>query len=92
MIHSFFIVNMMGLFFSLITYAGFVRDQFGINFYERFGLIPKFCKVEFVCLNGEPNWLGELFLFAPFLFIVMLIIYGLYVIDVYRGGGWFFHR
>jgi hypothetical protein len=87
----FFIVPFLfGLFISLfIVLAGYVLD---FHIYEILGLIPKFCKVEFVCFNGEPNWLGELFLFAPFFFITWLIMSILFLIDIYIKGGWFFHK
>ena len=61
-------------FFSLWLYMFFVAEPIGIKIYERLELIPKFCKVEFVCFNGEPNWMGELFLFAPFPIIVWILI------------------
>ena len=66
-------------FFSLWLYMFFVTETIGIKIYERLELIPKFCKVEFVCFNGEPNWMGELFLFAPFPIIVWILI-SIYVV------------
>jgi hypothetical protein len=62
------------VFFSTWLYIFFASDTLGFKFYERFELIPKFCKVEFVCFNGEPNWMGELFLYAPFPIILWLLI------------------
>ena len=70
--------------FAIITYIALASETVGINFYVRFELIPKFCKVEFVCFNGEPNWLGELFLFAPFFFIIYFIFSTFYWIDYLR--------
>jgi len=90
--HSFIYPFFGSLCLSLIIYFFLEVDFVGINFYERFELITTFCKVEFVCFNGEPNWLGELFLFAPFFFISWLITTILFLIDIKNGGGWFFHN
>ena len=38
------------------------------------GFIESFCKVEFVCYQGDPNWLGWLFLGALGLVVMMLLV------------------
>jgi len=90
--YSFIHPFLASLILSFFIYYPLEVDLFGINFYERFELITKFCKVEFVCFSGEPNWLGELFLFAPFFLISWLIMTILFLIDINKGGGWFFHN
>jgi len=36
--------------------------------------INSFCKVEFLCFNNEPNWLGYIALFFFFLILLGIII------------------
>ena len=90
--HSLIHPFLHAIFWSIVIFLILTTDTLGIHFYERFELITKFCKVEFVCFNGEPNWLGMLFLYAPFFLICWLIMTTLFLIDIHRGGGWFFHN
>ena len=41
--------------------------------YEELDVIPKLCKVDFVCFAGEPNWLGIIILFIPIMIIITLL-------------------
>jgi hypothetical protein len=38
--------------------------------------VDGFCRVEFVCYQGEPNWLGWIVIGLPTLFISFLVIVG----------------
>lgn len=42
-------------------------------------LITGYCKVEFLCYNGEPNWLGWIplgFLILMFIVLVVIVVIG----------------
>ena len=72
-------------FYSLFLHIFLVKSEtIGFKFYERFELIPKFCKVEFVCFNGEPNWMGEIFLYAASFIIVWMLFNIFYLINHVR--------
>ncbi len=47
-------------------------------------LITKFCKVEFLCYAGEPNWLGWAILF---IFGGALFLWFLYLLEGLEGVG-----
>ena len=36
---------------------------------ETFDFINRFCKVDFVCYAGNPNWLGYIVLAFPFIYL-----------------------
>ena len=36
--------------------------------------IYSFCKVEFLCFDNEPNWLGRMVLFVFFLILLAIIV------------------
>ena len=36
--------------------------------------INSFCKVEFLCFDNEPNWLGLIVLFFLFMFLLAIIV------------------
>ena len=38
------------------------------------GFINSFCKVEFLCFDNEPNWLGLIVLFFLFMFLLAIIV------------------
>ena len=46
--------------------------------------INGFCKVEFLCYLGEPNWLGWLIL-IPFYFFIVIAFYGFIFFMFYAG-------
>ena len=46
--------------------------------------INGFCKVEFLCYLGEPNWLGWLIL-VPLYFFVLIAVYGTILSFFYLG-------
>jgi len=52
--------------------------------YDKF--ITGFCKVEFLCYQGEPNWLGWLVL-SPIIIIIGMCIIGL---ALCMGGVWYY--
>jgi len=37
--------------------------------------IQGFCKVEFLCYAGDPNWLGWMVMAIPVLIIVLVFLY-----------------
>ena len=41
-----------------------------------------FCKVEFVCYQGEPNWLGWLIL-IPFVLVIGIFVIGFVVNNIF---------
>ena len=42
------------------------------DFFDKF--ILSFCKVEFLCYSGDPNWLGWIFLVCLGIFLVWLLL------------------
>ena len=48
-----------------------------LNYFEP-SLVERFCRVDFVCYLGEPNWLGIVILGIPYLFIAIIIGYFAY--------------
>ena len=42
-------------------------------FNEKFFI--EFCKVEFLCYQGDPNWLGAILLYIPILAIICLVFF-----------------
>ena len=36
--------------------------------------INSFCKVEFLCFNNEPNWMGYIVLFFFFMILLAIIV------------------
>ena len=47
-----------------------------------------FCKVEFVCYEGDPNWLGWLILIPFFLFITFFL-FNLLIGNTFEVNEWF---
>jgi hypothetical protein len=39
-----------------------------------FDFINRFCKVDFVCYAGDPNWLGYILLAFPFIYLGLIWI------------------
>ena len=39
---------------------------------ETFDFINRFCKVDFVCYAGNPNWLGYIVLAFPFIYLGLI--------------------
>jgi hypothetical protein len=39
---------------------------------ETFDFINRFCKVDFVCYAGNPNWLGYIILAFPFIYLGLI--------------------
>ena len=50
-------------------------------------LYSSFCKVEFLCYQGEPNWLGWLVL-IPFFLILTIFLYNLLVGETIKINDW----
>ena len=39
---------------------------------ETFDFVNRFCKVDFVCYAGNPNWLGYIILAFPFIYLGLI--------------------
>ena len=39
---------------------------------ETFDFVNRFCKVDFVCYAGNPNWLGYIILVFPFIYLGLI--------------------
>ena len=48
-----------------------------LNYFEP-SLVERFCRVDFVCYLGKPNWLGIVILGIPYLFFTIIVGYFAY--------------
>ena len=72
-IFLFYLAVYFGVFYLL--YNEFVLEYSFVNDHNFLDptLLERFCRVDFVCYLGEPNWLGIVILGVPY-FIVAIIV------------------